>query len=155
MKKVLIYFGFSLLLVLVFFAGYLYYGIKSVDSAFKPHRELQIIKFSSLDETLYFEINQWGLLGNHSSITLSTEDPNGNGWKYDANRDYKFMCDEIFYKFQKPFTLIIYSKAEPYKPKSFISKVDLVQRVIHSRKEKILITDSLEEGEVNRIGLRL
>ena len=152
MKKTIIIIGVIITFIITFFAGYIYYAFSSVDEAFEPTKEVTIFQFIGLNVTLYFQVAHWGLLGNHSDIILSTENPKRKDWKFTPDRDYRFDEDYVYFKFVEPSTIIIYSNDESQKPKNFMSTVTIRLEIIQDFRDRKKIINRFKVGDVSIIG---
>ncbi|MDR0828716.1 MAG: hypothetical protein LBN95_01195 [Prevotellaceae bacterium] len=137
MKKIILILVVILLVFVSFVTGYIYNGLKSVDKAWQPQKRYYTISFiGELETTFYIRTCVWGLLGQHHNIIISTKDITSKNWKFDILEDYEFFSDEIFYKFQAPDTLIIYTNHIIDKPANFNSNIKIIQKELNQKSER-------------------
>ncbi|CAA0208121.1 conserved hypothetical protein [Tenacibaculum maritimum] len=117
--------------------------VKSIGSVDIPSKSNEhIVKFSKINQKLYFKSKAWGLAGNNEKIILST---NKGDVKAKANKeeDYIFHTTELYYKQKGKDTLVIYvNESSVSIPTSFQSPILVVIKGLKNSKE-------LNEYELN------
>lgn len=115
------------LCVVMFGSGYFVASIGAIMRSFELQHRYYDLHFVSQDARIYFDISTWGLFGRHSDIVITTEDPREADWKFDPDRDCRFMEESVYYE-PKGDSLIVYSGQVPDLPKNFKSDIALVLR---------------------------
>lgn len=141
-----------ILAIIVFYSGYYWSKIEDMSTSLDPKYKYSEIYFSSLNMRLYFIVKTWGLLGQHSAIVITTNNPQEKGWKYNSDMDYKFTTEELFYKPQGD-SLIIYSNLMVDPPKKFNSDIVLVLKKLSYDEYSKMIYWNRERSGFSRVGI--
>lgn len=140
------------LCIAIFCSGYLISQFGSLFESSEPKHQYSEIYFSSQDTRLYFVVITWGLLGQHSKIIITTNNPQEKDWKFNADRDYNFNAEELFYKPQGD-SLIIYSNLVLDSPKNFNSDIVLVLKKLAYDEQSRMIYYDRERSGFSKIGI--
>ena len=151
-KKIFLAIVVFILMCISFIGGSFYEVLKQLDKTWEPSNKYYSIFFmGEVKTTLYVKTCVWGLLGQHHNIIISTKDVTSKSWNFDLLRDYEFFSDEIFYKFQEPDSLVIYSNQIVDKPLYFNSHIKIIQKELNLKKGSDNIKKNFEKEGLSKI----